>query len=98
MLIIFMWNQWDCLQRFVPASQIVKSAYYSDVLWWFHKNVQKLHSELLWHKNWLLLHNNAPSLTSFSPWNSCPKTTWLPSPTHTTHLAPATLLSFLDLR
>jgi hypothetical protein len=78
---------------FILAGQTVDSTYYCDVLWQFHENVQKLRPELWQQKNWLLHHNNnASSHTSFSPGNFLPKTTWLSSSSHPTHLtwSPAT--------
>jgi hypothetical protein len=36
--------------EFVLAGQTVNSAYYGDILWWLHENVQELHPEL-WQQN-----------------------------------------------
>jgi hypothetical protein len=61
----FHWHQRVVHKEFVQASQKIISANYGDILWWTHENVQNLHPELWWQKNWLLHHENAPSYTSF---------------------------------
>jgi hypothetical protein len=47
------------------AGQTVGSIYYCDVLRLLRENVRRLRPELWLQKNWLLLHDNSPSHTSF---------------------------------
>jgi hypothetical protein len=66
-------------KEFVLAGQTVDSIYYCEILLRMHENMQRLHPELWWQKNWLLLHT-LPS----SPGNFVSKPTWLLSPMHST--------------
>jgi hypothetical protein len=69
--------QKECL----PAGQTVSSAHYCYVLWWVHKNLQRLRPKLWLQKNRLSQHDNAPSHTSSSPGNFW-RITQLSCPTH----------------
>jgi hypothetical protein len=52
-------------KEFIPTGQTVNPAYYRDILWRLHENVQRLHPEFWQENNWLLHHSNTPSHTSF---------------------------------
>jgi hypothetical protein len=52
-------------KEFVPAGHTVNSDYNCDDLRLLRDNVQRLRLEVWRQNNWLLLHDNAPSHTSF---------------------------------
>jgi hypothetical protein len=61
--------------EFVLAGQTVNSAYYYGVLRRMRENVRILRPELWRQKNWLLHHENAPSLATFFRRYFLPETT-----------------------
>jgi hypothetical protein len=73
-------------KEFVLAGQTVISAHYSNVLRRTRENVRRLRPERWQQTNWLLLHDNAPSHTSFFTREFFTKKTWLSSPTRPTFL------------
>jgi hypothetical protein len=75
MFIIFFHIESIVHKEFVLAGQTVISAYCCDVLRRLRQNVRKLCPEIWVQKNWLLLHDNAPSHIHFSPGNFSPSIT-----------------------